>query len=71
MYQGQIIMAPFLTVKRNEPMPLSKHEVTRGEGNKETRNDHALPVSRMLWNSLLYSRDILCSEMDIKAGLVL
>ena len=38
-------------------MILSDHEATRRKENKETINDHSLPVSLMLWNSLEDSRE--------------
>ena len=52
MHHGQDMLAPVLTVQRNDPMTLSRHEETHVEENKETGNDHALPVSVLLWNCL-------------------
>ena len=52
MYHSPVKLVQLLTVKGNEPMTLSKHEVTRRKANKETGNDYALPVLRMLWNCL-------------------
>ena len=36
MYHGQVMLAPALTIKGNDPVTLSKHEFTCGKNNKET-----------------------------------
>ena len=50
MYYGQVRLVPILTVKHNDPKNPSKHKATHRKGNKEIGNDHAYPVSQMLWN---------------------
>ena len=57
--QFMFMLAPILKVKWNDPMTLSKHEVTGKKENKETGNDYTFPVSQMLWNCLEDSRAIL------------
>ena len=56
MYHGQL-MAPFLALKRINARIQSKLEAPCGKLNKERGNDHILPVSWMLWNSLEDSRE--------------
>ena len=70
MYHGKVTLTLVLTVKRNYPMTLSKHVATCGKENKETGNDHALLVSRMLRNCLEGSREFYNLAIDIKAGRV-
>ena len=62
------MLASVLTVKRNDPVTLSNHEVIRGKENKEIGNDNAFPVSRMLRNCLEGSWEFYSLAMDIKAG---
>ena len=66
MYHGQYMLVPVLTVERTDLVTLSKHEVTRGKEKKKPGNDHELPVSRILWNSLKDSKEFYTPEMDIK-----
>ena len=54
--------------KQNNPMTLSKHEATHRKANKEAWNDHALPVSQMLWNCLEILENSTPPAVDIKAG---
>ena len=41
-----------LTIKRKDTVILSNPQATREKGDKESGNDYALPVSRILWNCL-------------------
>ena len=57
MYHGQVMFVLLLMVEQNDHLILSQHEATCEKENKETRNDHALPVFWMLWNCLEDSRE--------------
>ena len=70
MYHCQGMLASVLTVERTNLVTLSMHEATRGKGNKETGNNHALPVYRMLWNYPEDCREFYSPLMDMKAGSV-
>ena len=68
MRSVQCIMV--LTVKRNDPVSLSKPKATRGRENKKAGNNHAVSVFRMLWNCLEDSTEFYSPVMDIKTGTV-
>ena len=59
------MLVSVLTVKRNNPVTLSKHEATRS---KEKGNDHAFPVSWMWGNFLEDFREFYSLAMDTKAS---
>ena len=68
IYYDQIMLVPVLKVKRNNPVTISKNKTTRGKGNQEKVNDHAFPVSLVLWNCLEDFWASYTLAMDIKAG---
>ena len=68
MYHGQMMLTPVLTVEQKDLVTRTKHETTHGRRNKETGNDHQLPVPRILWNCQEGSREFYTPVMDIKPG---